>query len=189
MPGLRRQPRSERAFTLIELLVVMIIIAILMAIAVPTFLAQKSTASKTKALENIQHVSNAVEACAAAGDGTYGRCLEHAELIKYEKSLKDILDVWGGGPRTAGEFDIDAIDGGTVVKAPIAGRAYQGYIVSTWVKDGNERIWYSLAHFDDGTVGKWCGRGDTGTAAPSGSAPAHGASVAGSRVCTTGSWS
>lgn len=184
----RHPTPSERAFTLIELLVVMIIIAILMAIAVPTFLSQKSAASKTKALVNIKHVADAIEACAAAGDGSYDNCLNHLVLVDFEPSLKPILDVWSGGPRTPGEFDVDAIDGGLIHKAMQAGVTYQGYIVSTWIKDGSESVWFSLAHSDDGSVSKWCGRGNTSAAAPAGAAPAVGAPVPGSRVCTTGTW-
>ena len=52
----QKATRGEGGFTLIELLVVMIIIAILMAVAVPTFLKQKQTAVATKAKANIRQV-------------------------------------------------------------------------------------------------------------------------------------
>jgi len=178
----------ERAFTLIELLVVMIIIAILMAVAIPTFLSQKSSASKTKALENIKFIIDAVESCGVTYQGDYTFCTEHAELVQIEPTLKDIGDVWGGGPRSPGEFDVDGIDNGRVVKAPVRGRGYQGFIVTTWIKDGNKNVWFSEAHMEDGAIIKGCGEGMTDQGAPSGGVPNPGAAVAGSRMCTKGTW-
>ena len=63
---LRERSEAESGFTLIELLVVMIIISILMAVAVPTFLSQKNNALKTQATSNIKQVITALESCAAA---------------------------------------------------------------------------------------------------------------------------
>ena len=55
----------ESGFTLIELLVVMIIIAILMAVAIPSFLGQKSKAVSTTAKRNLQSVVSQIESCSA----------------------------------------------------------------------------------------------------------------------------
>src|SRR4051812_39296469 len=88
--------REEQGFTLIELLVVMIIISILMAVAVPTFLSQKNTALKTQATSNIKNVINAVESCASQittggyTDGNGTDCTNQTQLEGYEASLKNL---------------------------------------------------------------------------------------------------
>jgi type IV pilus assembly protein PilA len=66
----QRLAREESGFTLIELLIVLVIIGILLAIAVPSYLGFKDRASKTAAQANVRSAIPAVEAY-YADNGTY----------------------------------------------------------------------------------------------------------------------
>jgi type IV pilus assembly protein PilA len=66
----KRLRHEEGGFTLIELLVVLVIIGILLAIAVPSYLGFKDRANKTAAKANVRAAIPAIEAF-YSDNGTY----------------------------------------------------------------------------------------------------------------------
>ena len=67
---LRKRLRSEKGFTLIELLVVMIILAILTAIAIPSYLSFKDRANNSAAGADVRSIIPSVESY-FSDNGTY----------------------------------------------------------------------------------------------------------------------
>jgi type IV pilus assembly protein PilA len=81
-----RLTRDEAGFTLIELLVVILIIGVLAAIAIPSFLNQKGKANDAQAKELARTAQTTAEAIATDNSGSYEK-LSLTELSKYEKSI------------------------------------------------------------------------------------------------------
>jgi type IV pilus assembly protein PilA len=86
MYRLRQRLQNEGGFTLIELLVVILIIGILAAIAIPSFLNQKSKAYDASAKELARTAETTAETYATDHEGGYVG-MSTGELHKYETGL------------------------------------------------------------------------------------------------------
>jgi prepilin-type N-terminal cleavage/methylation domain-containing protein len=83
---LRKRLRSEKGFTLIELLVVMIILAILMAVAIPSYLSFRDRANKSAAGADLRSAIPSVEAY-FSDNGTYSGMTVGILQASYDQSI------------------------------------------------------------------------------------------------------
>ena len=83
---LRQRSQDEGGFTLIELLVVILIIGILAAIAIPSFLSQKSKATASQAKELARTAETTAETYSTDNNGEY-KGIALKVLHEYEPSI------------------------------------------------------------------------------------------------------
>src|ERR1700731_2155829 len=85
----RRRMKDEKGFPLVELLVVILIIGILAAIAIPSFLNQKSKANDASAKVQARTAETAAETFATNNGSKGYEGMNAAELQAIEPTLKE----------------------------------------------------------------------------------------------------
>jgi type IV pilus assembly protein PilA len=119
---LRKLRNDESGFTLIELLVVILIIGILAAIALPSFLGQQKKGQDASAKSNARNLVSQMESC-FTDNQTYAGCTAASNGIKKADSG---LDVVNGAPATAGQVGI--LTGANATGYSVAAKSASGNV-------------------------------------------------------------
>jgi type IV pilus assembly protein PilA len=144
---LRQRSSDEGGFTLIELLVVILIIGILAAIAIPSFLSQKSKATASQAKELARTAETTAETIATDNNGLYTE-VSPEKLHEYEPSI------------VIAETTKEAY-----LSAAKSAEENKGYVVTA---KGTEGATFTVTRTKEGEIKRTCTPAKAGTGCPSG---------------------
>lgn len=122
---------DEAGFTLIELMVVLVIMGILMAIAIPTFLGVTSTANDTSTQSNLTNIITSAKAIYAQGD-TYPKTLTMANKLTADEPEFKYLAA-GVALTESQHQDTIAVVTGTTTGTAFIAAAYMTKTKECWV--------------------------------------------------------
>ncbi|MHB9036528.1 MAG: competence type IV pilus major pilin ComGC [Armatimonadota bacterium] len=94
--------RDRRGFTLIEIMVTVLIIAVLLAIAIPNFITSRNSARTKTCMTNLSHILHAKEQIAAEEK------LNNGDTVEWGDLTPDFLKVQPSCPAD-GDYTIGAI--------------------------------------------------------------------------------
>ena len=146
LDAIRKRRGNDEGFTLIELMVVVLIIAILLAIAIPTFLGAQNRAKDRAAQSDLRNALTAAKTIATDQEGyfrtTTAAAITPADMLAAESSLTF----------AAGAGTVD--DVGVTVVADAGGAVGQAVLLMKRSKSSDGYFWAIVAQ-RDGTV-KYC---------------------------------